>query len=238
MRFKFDLSWPTASLLLATTFVVYLGLTGQLTLYIHPRYVIFTVVMAAIGLFLLLVNSVSEPHHHDPHPHSRMTIVALAFLLTTGILLPARTLTSQTVSQRITDSSTTFRTSDQQSNSSLFSGSSRNLGLGDWARLLATNSDPAFYVNRTASFSGFVYDADLGDNTVWLARFVVTCCAVDAQPVGVPVQIENWRSELGEDEWVEVEGRFGVTQTVSGQQLVLIPDSVEKIEQPLNPYAN
>ena len=110
--------------------------------------------------------------------------------------------------------------------------------MADWSRLLATNQDPNYYANRPAVISGFVYDSGLGTDTVWLARFVVTCCAVDAQPVGVPVRIANWADQYDEDDWLEVEGTFTLLETATGQEIVLQPESVTQIDIPEDPYAN
>ena len=236
MRFN-RLKLEQITLLSAAAYVLFLGIEGELDLYIHPRYIMFTIVMSAIGLALVLADMYysKKSKHTD---RARLTLLPLLIVLVAGILLPARTLTSSTVSQRTTDSRSVITTTETQPIDSLFAGSSRGLKMIDWDRLLTTNSDPSYYVNKPARISGFVYDAGQGQNTMQLSRFVLTCCAVDAQPIGVPVQIENWQDAYYQDKWLEVEGEFRLRETSQGERLVLIPDSITEIDEPDNPYGN
>lgn len=236
MRFK-PSQLQTVILLTSTTYIAYLGVTKQLTLYIHPRYVAFTIIMAAMALLLLVLHSYYSLESHS-HKSGKLTFLPLGLVIITAILLPARTLTSATVSQRSTDAGSLVSTSESKPLNTLFAGSSRGLKLTDWSRLLSSNQDPTYYANKPAVISGFVYDANLGNDTIWLARFVLTCCAVDAQPVGIPVQLKDWRSEYNKDEWLEIEGIFQKKQTTEGEMLVLVPTSIMRIDQPRNPYAN
>ncbi len=224
-------------LLIAVVFVLYLGVNQQLNLYIHPRYIVFTVVMAVFGLVALLVGTKSKQSAHG-HTANALSLMPLAIILGAALLIPARSLSSATVTQRSIDSGSLVTTTDAQPINTLFAGSSKGLKLSDWSRLLLTNSDPSYYTNKPAKISGFAYDANLGGDTLWLARFILTCCAVDAQPVGVPVRIEGWQDSYQQDEWIEVEGQFMEAETANGVELVLIPDSVQSIEEPRNPYAN
>ena len=80
-------------------------------------------------------------------------------------------------------------------------------------------------------------DSDDPDNMFYVSRFVVTCCAVDAQPLGVPVYLPGWQSTLEADTWVEVSGPFASNPSRSSTQaIVIVPDSVEAVEQPREPY--
>ena len=73
------------------------------------------------------------------------------------------------------------------------------------------------------------------DDVFYVARFTVTCCAVDAQPVGVPVHLPGWQDRFEPDDWVAAEGRFG-EDPAGGASPVLIPEAVEPTEQPEQPY--
>lgn len=242
MRFK-KLRPPTAAaLIVMAAYVLYLGISKDLDYYIHPRYIRFTVGMGALCLTLGAVSFVQARKVNDKHKHNHDDAANPVALAATGIIvilalaLPAKALRSATVSQRISDAQTT-RTAEH-ADATLLSGSSRGLGIIDWAQLLATKKEPSFYQNKPAKISGFIYDINLGDDTVWVARFTVTCCAVDAQPVGVPVHISQWKGAYKQDDWVEVEGEFSVQTTSKGDQLTLVPTSVQKIAEPENPYVN
>ena len=65
----------------------------------------------------------------------------------------------------------------------------------------------------------------------------MTCCAVDAQPTGVPVYLPNWAETLTIDQWVRVTGEFGTNASRESKQgIVLKPIDVTIVEQPSEPY--
>ena len=233
MRFKRYI--PVVTILLSGVYIIFLALNNDLDLYIHSRYVLFTIVMSVLGVATVAIgHALNKSHVHGSG--STASMLPLFIILACAVFLPARSLTSATVSQRTISSNP--QTNSQESTTSLLAQSSKILTLRDWSRLLSTNGDEDFYTNKTATVSGFVYDAGLGEDTLWLARFVVTFCAVDAQPIGVPVHLANWSDKYQQDEWLSVEGKFEKRQTDQGEQIVLIPESVDLINEPENPYAN
>lgn len=237
MRFKLGYG---LLLTVVAVYCVYLGFSRDLDYYMHPRYERFTIVMSITAVLLCTLNAVlkgrtQRTSHH--HKESLLSMVPLFIMIALALLLPARSLKAVTVAQRATDAQTASGT-DVRSQRTVFTGSSRGLSIVDWAQLIGSNTDETYYANKPAKVSGFLYDADLGGDTVWVARFAVTCCAVDARPVGIPVRVENWNATYEEDQWLEVEGTFRMQQTAQGAQLVLMPTNVGKIEEPQNPYVN
>lgn len=228
---------------IVAAYCLYLGATSDLDYYIHPRYELFTIAMSALCIALLTIVAVgkkSKTHHEKNHTHfkePRLIYFPLLCLVMVALILPARSLQSSTMSQRIVDAQTSSG-ANEVSLKNILSGSSKGLGIADWAQLLAVNSEEHFYHNKPAKISGFIFDADLGENTVWVARFAVTCCAVDARPIGVPVHIDNWSKTYKVDEWVEVEGIFTQQETSKDVQIVLKPNIIKSIEEPQNPYVN
>lgn len=223
-----------ASLILSSVFILSLTWQNQLGLYIHPRYNLFTIALSV----LCLVVATAYQKHHNEHKHAfSAASLPLIFILACAFILPARSLTSATVSQRQIDSQS-IGLNSSLTNNPLLAGSSKGLKLGDWYRLIQTNQSPAYYADKPAKINGFVFDAGLGPDTFYLARFIVTCCAVDAQPIGVPVRVTNWATIYQQDTWLEIEGEFELLGTTNGEELVLQPNSVTEIEEPSNPYAN
>ncbi|RIJ09651.1 TIGR03943 family protein, partial [Clavibacter nebraskensis] len=108
----------------------------------------------------------------------------------------------------------------------------------DWSQLLAQTTDPTFFTSKSVDITGFVSaDPDDPDDVFYVTRFVVTCCAVDAQPVGVPVYQPGWRSTLQTDEWVRVTGPFASNPSAKSRQpLAVMPQGVEQVDQPADPY--
>ena len=92
-----------------------------------------------------------------------------------------------------------------------------------------------------------VHSPILPHTDVFLSRFILTCCAVDAYPVGLPLKLESDRSAYPPDTWLEVEGEMMTetlavdTQTMEKtpsekRQLVLAAKSVKTIPTPSDPY--
>lgn len=232
MRFKAPASFIV--LLCSAIYVIQLGVNNKLDLYIHPRYIVFTLFFGLVCFGLVGVNFVLNGAVNAKILSKQN--LPLLIILFGGLLLPAQSLSSATVTQRSIDGITA--TTNPTTSSELFSQSSRALSIQDWSRLLAANQNPDFYANKNVEISGFIYDANQGPNIVQLSRFVVTCCAVDAQPIGIPVLLEGWNNAYQEDQWLQVEGVFERQETANGELIVLVPDNVKEIEEPDNPYAN
>ncbi|WP_316308009.1 TIGR03943 family putative permease subunit [Clavibacter michiganensis] len=249
---------------------LWLTITGQLGLYIHPRYFVFTGIMAVIGLvatvagFALRPADAAEEHDHDhgsaalgdradgaagpaESPAARASLrarasrVAVAAVVTVTVVavlvLPPRTLTQRTVTQRALNSSTVA--SDAAPDQELLGTSDfSTLGVKDWSQLLAQTTDPTFFTSKSVDITGFVSaDPDDPDDVFYVTRFVVTCCAVDAQPVGVPVYQPGWKSTLQTDEWVRVTGPFASNPSAKSRQpLAVMPQGVQQVDQPADPY--
>jgi putative membrane protein len=237
---------------------LWLTITGQLGLYIHPRYFVFTGIMAVVGLvatvagFALRPAEAADDHDHDhgatgsASPASRglrgrVSRVAVAAVVTITVVavlvLPPRTLTTSTVTQRALNSSTVA--SDAAPDQELLGTSDfSTLGVKDWSQLLAQTTDPTFFTSKSVDITGFVSaDPDDPEDVFYVTRFVVTCCAVDAQPVGVPVYQPGWKSTLQTDEWVQVTGPFASNPSAKSRQpLAVMPQGVTKVDQPADPY--
>ncbi len=226
---------------------VWLGLTNQLILYIHPRYIVFTVIMAIIGIALVVGSFLTRhDHDHDEETPRRLGAVlsvgaaVLTLALAVGlIVVPPATLTTATADQRVINSgSLASGTKTVDSVASAPTGASAKFTVADWASLLRQTSDETFYRNKAADVVGFV-SADSGDpdNVFFVSRFVITCCAVDAQPVGVPVYLPNWKNGFASGAWVEVVGSFDTDPSASSKQpIALLPTSTKKTTQPSDPY--
>jgi len=232
--------------------VLWLWASGNLSLYIHPRYNVFTVTMAIIALAGLALWAVlrlrrlnDDAHSHEGHNHSSRprtaelasTIVGmLALLVLVG--LPPATLSTQTVENRalnqsgLGDAGAVFEEA-----ASGMSDTFAAFSVREWAAILSQTSDPAFYAGKPAQVVGFVSEDPDDPDQFYLTRFVVSCCSVDAQPVGIPVRLPGWRDSYGPDDWLAMSGQFVLNpSSTSPESIVLSPDAVEPTEQPDDPY--
>ncbi len=228
----------------------WLAATGRLGLYIHPRYFEFTVIMAVIASVLTIAAFAMAPlpgeheqHEHDEHHEHRgggriravlgtvVVVMAAAALLA----LPPATLTSATATQRSINTSAVSAGADAPD---LIGGDTSRFTVKDWAVLLRQNPDPDFFAGRAIEVTGFVTASpDDPENVFYIARFTVTCCAVDAQPVGVPVYLPGWREQFEPDQWVTATGLFEANVgSPTAETLLLTADELAVTDQPDQPY--
>lgn len=234
---------------LATAAIVWLALSGQLVLYIHPRYVIFTVVMAVISLVFVVASTLvrgpidyednDAPVGRWPRIFSATGLVLAGATVIGMLVLPPAVLTSATADQR--DINSTTISAGTQNLDEVAAGSDDSfaaLTVVDWASLLRQTNDLSFYSGKTANITGFITaDSDDPENVFYVSRFFITCCAVDAQPAGVPVYYPGWSDTMAVDDWVQVTGEFSTNpSSLSTQPLAIDPSEVTVIEQPSEPY--
>ena len=243
--------------------IVWLAATGRLGLYIHPRYFEFTVVMAVLAGVLVIAafavlpgvreedDHADEGHEHAGHEHaapgsgvprgrslfwSAMTVLVIAGTAVALLVVPPRTLTTATVDQR--DLNNSAAVADAAETEQLVASDTTGFTVKDWASLLRQGAGEEYFADKKADVTGFVTpDPADPENVFYVARFVVTCCAVDAQPVGVPVYLPGWADTYAVDSWVTASGGFGPNpSTSSAQAIVLEPAEIVPTEQPAEPY--
>jgi uncharacterized repeat protein (TIGR03943 family) len=105
-------------------------------------------------------------------------------------------------------------------------------GIGEWASILATTTDPARFVGQKATLTGFVGPKTTGDGFA-LTRLIIVHCVIDAQAADVPVAEVAGAADYSPGQWVEVQGEFARDP---GGSLVLQPSSVTAIDEPGDPY--
>ncbi|WP_166868006.1 TIGR03943 family protein [Salinibacterium sp. ZJ70] len=236
--------------LIAVVAVLWLAATGQLTLYIHPRYVVFTVIltaiagMAAIGALVLLPGSRDEDEMHE-HPEGeaesrtgRAWAVGRSTAVVLGcagalLVLPPATLTSSTAAHRDLN-----QLSSSADTVELSAGDGSGYTVREWATLLRQGNDAASLAASRPDLTGFVTaDPEDPENVFYIVRFVVTHCTLDAQPVGVPVYLPEWETRFPVDSWVHASGTFVDNPDVeSDEPVVLKPSEITAVEQPADPY--
>lgn len=226
---------------------LWLAVSGQLVLYIHPRYIVFTVTMAVVAV-VLAVLAVSTRRDHDdegsaPPRRDRMLGLAaagIAGVFTLGmVVIPPATLSAATAQQREINATASDDAETLAAVSTADAATVANFTVREWSTVLRQTSDLAFFDNKPATaLLGFVTpDADDPDAIFYISRFSVTCCAVDAQPLGVPVYLPGWAEQYPPDTWVQVSGDFESNPSRSSSRpIVLVPDTIEAVEQPREPY--
>jgi len=227
--------------------ILWLAVSGRLDLYVSPRHEVFVCVMAAVGLVLSAVR-LPTPRGHDHAAESVSGRLRAAGRAATGsaaaaaaalLVLPPTTLSSATAVQRSINSTAAGQPAPGSSAAAPDTTvDSASFGLDDWAAVLRQTTDLEFYRGREVNAFGFVTpDPEDPENMFYVSRFVITHCALDAQPIGVPVYLEGWQDTLEPDEWVQVDGEFGSNRSsASALGIALLPDGVEAAEEPDEPY--
>jgi uncharacterized repeat protein (TIGR03943 family) len=221
-------------------------LTNKLVLLIHPDY-FWLAVTGAIGLLVLSFfkagqllqrrrgEIIPDMQHFTIFPPGFGSILLLIVAIM-GIVITPRVFASQTALQRgVTDFVGSSRIQPQSFRASV---RPEDRTLVDWVRTLNVYPEPDAYTGQRAKVQGFViHPPDLGKEYLFIARFVLTCCAADAYPIGLPVKLKEPRDKYPPDTWLEIEGQM-VTETIKDKrQLTIAASSLRKIPQPKNPYS-
>lgn len=248
MRFRLVLSRVAQQQGIILLFVIavatlWLAATGRLTLYIHQRYIVFTTSMAVVALVMASASVItqSRAHQHTHFAWWRRVAACVMVCVVAGMALfvPPTALTTTTATQRgINKGAVTRLSTDKLSQASIFAQRDySHLTIKEWAGLLAQTHDSAFYRGKTVNLTGFVTPDTADAQVFYVSRFVVTCCAVDAQAVGVPVYAPGWRERYQPNSWVTVTGDFAAHPQQHRQQpIVIMPRSVTSTTQPKEPY--
>lgn len=222
-------------------------LSGKLYLLIHPNYFelvsVSGVVLTIIGIIRFLElrklksrnSSVNAQHVTFFPPGFGSGLLLITAIL--GLIITPRVFASDKALKTDTaDLLSSTRVQPQEFRRSAVNSEDRT--LVDWVRTLKVYPEPDKYSGQKAKVKGFViHSPDIGDEYLFLARFVLTCCAADAYPIGLPVKLEGSRQKYPPDTWLEVKGKM-ITGNIAGKrQLTIAAKSIKKIDRPKNPYS-
>jgi uncharacterized repeat protein (TIGR03943 family) len=240
---------------------LWLWASGRLALYINPSSYWFAVPMAILllvgaALSFLLPLGAEEEHGHDhgsgpddahaehdhdhDHDHRRHRVglgaavavaggVAASAVVLSIVLLPPASLSAEIAQSRDTGSAPLFAGADVVSLAT--HGDTSKFGVGDWASVFATATNPDAFEGDTVTLTGFATPAS-GTGTFKLTRLVITHCVIDAQPASIPVAHTSG-SVPKTGQWVQIEG---TVKSTSGGRLEVDASSVTSIAEPKDPY--
>ena len=229
--------------------------TGELNILIHPNFFALT---NLTGVFLILIacykgaqllyqqrrsrrfrnrgvsTAAPEMQHITLFPPG-WSAGLLLFAAILGFLISPRVFASEKAMMRdvndflpVTQSQPqAFRTARKPEERSLI----------DWVRTLTVYPEPDAYKGQGVNVQGFVIHLpDLPDEYLLISRFVITCCAADAYPVGLPVKLSHSRNVYPPDTWLEIQGEMSTEMLGDRRQLTIVAHSIEEIPEPRNPY--
>lgn len=229
---------------------------GKLLLLLHPDYAWLSNSAAIVLLFLTSfivlgvlkrlfqrrsqvkpsASAAAAEGHITLLPPSLSSAVLLGVAVF-GLIYTPRAFSSQTAAQRgISETLTLTRAQPQQF---VRAASPEERTVIDWIRLVNVYPEPDEYAGEPVDVKGFVIHPEgWGEDYLMVSRFVLTCCAADAYPVGLPVKLPEGtsRQSYPVDSWLEIKGEM-VTDTLDDRrQVTIAPTDLETIEEPKNPY--
>lgn len=228
-------------LLLVGTTLVWLVTSGQIFWYVRPDYHSFTLVMGVIALFLGFFGFwMPEYHsHHEEKMSAWLThaTIFLTFLFCVYLIgfhrssLSPRAATNRGLNQNaVTGTKNVFEASSGVS-PLLEVGDSERYTLADWIRLFRINPDPWSHKGKRVKVVGFVQPLD--GSGFYVSRFVISCCTVDASPIGVAVKSSE---TFEQGQWLEVTGVMDASEINGSLVPTILPDAIKTLEEPEQPY--
>ncbi|MFP4135245.1 MAG: TIGR03943 family putative permease subunit [Halothece sp.] len=232
---------------------------GQIKLLIHPNY-IWLVILTGFILLLIGIGKSIELYKERKkiYLNNRKKVVQhitlfpsgwnTAFLLITLILatfISPKALDSEVALKR--GIRETLPLTQAQPEPFRVDVKAEDRSLIDWVKTLNSYPEPESYQGEVVNVRGFVIKMDeLDDHYFLLAQFIITCCALDAYPIALPVKIEESNEAYAEDSWLEIKGEM-ITDMLpleGGQyqdgtlnrQLTIQAETITKIPTPDDPY--
>jgi uncharacterized repeat protein (TIGR03943 family) len=229
--------WLKFSSIIFCALILVLAATGKLVLFVSSQYVLFAVITAVVGLVVLVSqlfmksahsHSSDHGHDHDSAPDSKPKLLTVGFTVLAAVLMLVLAPTSL---------SNSF-SSGKPVNGGSLAGEVKpeqweDFTVKEWAAVTGSGTDFSFN-NKTVTLEGYV--TYVNDDTFYLTRLVVHCCAIDSQPAGLRVHLEDWQDKYNDGEWLRVTGGFQDVNNTS--EFSLVPESVEQIKEPENPYVS
>jgi len=231
-----------------------LALTGRLALYINPESSWFAVGMAVLVLvgaalsFALPLGAEAEHGHdhgieavddvhHDTHPAALAATVvggvAASGVVLLTLVLPPASLSAELAMSRDVGAPPLFAGSDAVTLAA--TGDTASFGVGEWAAVFATATNPDAFEGDAVTLTGFVTPREGASEGFDLTRLVITHCVIDAQPASLAIAASApaLDSPLDTGQWVTITGT--VNSTADGR-LEIDATSVEPIDEPEDPY--
>jgi uncharacterized repeat protein (TIGR03943 family) len=213
-------------------FFDYLWLSGRSVDYVGPR-TTWVVVFGAIALTAASVLYVSGllTRHETGRPSVKELgrLVVILSPIALAATAPSVTLGSQAVDQK--------RTADGATSLARLEAYDGTIRLYE---LAAASSNPQWAAERgiaegvLVEFDGFVSKVR-DDGTVELSRFLASCCAADAMPYSVDVELPAGAAKPEKDQWMLVRGQI-VEPTSGERKFSVTATEAEEIDRPIDAY--
>lgn len=223
-------------------YILLLACRDQLGFYIHPRYHIFASIISIIGIVLLLIDTMLQLKLKVSVKPAKLSLKSVKpasylaiIILLAGYLLPPKPLSPSSLAQR--ESPAIIEPESRCEAPKPKKGSS-TISINRWKTAINSCKQTSYFNNTDISITGFVSNGLLknyGYNYFYIARYVISCCAVDSVPMKILVE-KNFFIDYPDGTWLTVKGKLS-QKVVNGQAEYVITDArATKINQPKYPY--
>lgn len=202
-------------------------------MYIHPRYVVFALVMAIFGGTLLVVGAIWQPPGHKPPVRKRVSVIDIIVVL---VLVAAFMLSPRALSTAAVERKTVTTSSSADSPASRPCPDFRPETMEMW--VYAASEYPHCYEGKDITLTGFVYqpsDNPLPEDMYYLGRVVMSCCVIDARPYALPIK-QGAFERYPKDTWLTITGKLERVQINGASHLAVSPLTVQQVGSPDKPY--
>ena len=228
--------------IIVCSYILLLACRDQLGFYIHPRYHIFASIISIIGIVLLLIDTMLQLKLKVSVKPTKLSLKSVKpasylaiIILLAGYLLPPKPLSPSSLAQR--ESPAIIEPESRCEAPKPKKGSS-TISINRWKTAINSCKQTSYFNNTDISITGFVSNGLLknyGYNYFYIARYVISCCAVDSVPMKILVE-KNFFIDYPDGTWLTVKGKLS-QKVVNGQAEYVITDArADKIDQPKYPY--
>lgn len=228
--------------ILVCGYILLLASRDQLGFYTHPRYHLFAVIISIVGVALFLIDIMLQFKNRQSLNGSVFNLRRVKgssylaiIILTIGYTLPPKTLSPSSLAQRenpaIIEAESRCEIPKPTENSSTIS-------INRWKTAMNSCKQASYFDNKDITITGFVSNdllKNYGYDYFYIARYVISCCAVDSVPVKIVVE-KNFSVDYPDGTWLIVKGKLS-QKVINGQaEYVITQPNTTKISQPKYPY--
>jgi len=224
--------YQTLTVLLWLVFLAILILSGKLKIFIKKYYSPFTISGTVILLILFIIRIKRFKKETSENIDFMSAVSFLAFLfpvILTAVVRPGGLSSFAAGKRGISTSYQAGNILEILKSSMETEGKYKKLTIKQLIAFAEKKKEAI--EGKEVAVEGLVYKVKGAKDTFILVRFLITCCAADATPLGINIKYEK-QNELKQDKWVKVYGKCVVKD---GKPLIIAEKVVEK-NPPSDPY--
>jgi len=228
--------YQTLTILIWFVFILSLILSGKLRTFIKKDYIPFTFLGVVILLVLLIIRFKRIKKEVSPYLNFMRGVSFLVFLFPVLLAVIVRPGNLSTFAASKRGVSMEFKSRDVNI-LELLKENIKNEGkykkLNIKQLLSFAREKPEKIDGTLVSVEGLVFKKKGGPPDKFiLIRFLITCCAADATPLGIEIISEEAVENLKQDTWIKVKGKV----EIENKKPKIISEKIEKTKSPSDSY--